>query len=75
MLDLNGKRVVVTGGAGAIGTNLIQRLSQYDGLEVVVIDDLSSGVAQGLDFKKLFFMNPTLLMKILLMRCSANRWM
>jgi UDP-glucose 4-epimerase len=36
-------RVLVTGGAGFIGANLVQRLSASGGYEVVVLDDLSAG--------------------------------
>lgn len=38
-----GKRVLVTGGAGAIGSNLTRRLVEAGAKEVVVLDDLSSG--------------------------------
>ena len=37
------KRVLVTGGAGAIGSNLTRRLAEL-GAQVVILDDLSSGV-------------------------------
>jgi nucleoside-diphosphate-sugar epimerase len=37
-----GKRVLVTGGAGAIGSNLVKALV-FLGSQVVVVDDLSSG--------------------------------
>jgi nucleoside-diphosphate-sugar epimerase len=38
-----GSTVLVTGGAGAIGSNLTAQLSEYDAAEVVILDDLSSG--------------------------------
>lgn len=38
---LNNKRIVVTGGAGFIGSNLVHTLAKEN--EVVVIDDLSTG--------------------------------
>lgn len=41
-------RVVVTGGAGFIGANLVGRLVQ-NGADVVVIDDLSSGFRSNLE--------------------------
>ncbi|UYP48025.1 GDP-L-fucose synthase [Candidatus Lokiarchaeum ossiferum] len=36
------KRIIVTGGAGAIGSNLIRKLLELDAF-VIVVDDLSSG--------------------------------
>lgn len=37
-----GKTVLVTGGAGAIGSNLTRKLAEL-GTRVIVVDDLSSG--------------------------------
>lgn len=46
MIPLTRKKVIVTGGAGFIGSNLVQELSsQYD---VIVIDDLSTGRIENL---------------------------
>ncbi len=38
----NGKTVLVTGGAGAIGSNLVKTLSNLDTRKIIIIDDLSS---------------------------------
>ena len=38
-----GKRILVTGGAGAIGSNLVKTLLKADPEKIIVIDDLSSG--------------------------------
>ena len=38
----NGKTVLVTGGAGAIGSNLVKTLSQLETKKIIIIDDLSS---------------------------------
>ena len=43
---LRGKRLVVTGGAGFVGSHLVERLAERN--EVVVLDDFSSGSLQNL---------------------------
>ena len=42
-MTLESKNVVVTGGAGAIGSRLVRRVLADGAAEVIVIDDLSSG--------------------------------
>lgn len=42
-LSLKRKRVLVTGGAGAIGSNLVRRLVQAHDCDVTVVDDFSQG--------------------------------
>ena len=37
------KKVLVTGGAGAIGSNLVRELSQCGAKLIILLDDLSSG--------------------------------
>jgi nucleoside-diphosphate-sugar epimerase len=46
---LSGKKVVVTGGAGFIGSHLCEELTQL-GAEVVSVDDYSAGHAGNIDF-------------------------
>ena len=45
--DLKGQRVVVTGGAGFVGSNTVKRLLQ-SGASVVVVDDFYTGAADNL---------------------------
>jgi len=40
--DYEGKIVLVTGGAGCIGTNLCRKLAERNAEKVVILDDLSS---------------------------------
>ena len=37
-----GVRILVTGGAGCIGTNLVRKLSEIGSREVIILDNLSS---------------------------------
>lgn len=38
-----GKKILVTGGAGAIGSNLVKKLCELDASLVLVLDDMTSG--------------------------------
>jgi len=40
--DYDGKTILVTGGAGAIGGNLCRKLSELNAKKVIILDDLSS---------------------------------
>ncbi|RQW81153.1 MAG: NAD-dependent epimerase/dehydratase family protein [Methanothrix sp.] len=40
--DYDGKTILVTGGAGAIGGNLCRKLSELNAEKVIILDDLSS---------------------------------
>lgn len=48
MIDWQGKRVLVTGGAGFIGSHLVDRLVEL-GAVVVVLDDFSTGRVENMD--------------------------
>ena len=48
MIDLNGKRVLVTGGAGFVGSHLCERLIEL-GAKVVVIDNFSTGKSENIE--------------------------
>jgi len=43
-----GKTILVTGAAGAIGSNLANRLSEDTGNRVIILDDLSAGHAENI---------------------------
>lgn len=49
MSDLAGARVLVTGGAGVVGSTLVDALVPVDPAEIVVLDDFSRGLAEHLD--------------------------
>ena len=51
MTDFKYKKVLVTGGAGFIGSNLIEKLVSL-GVETVSIDDLSAGKKRNLEHLK-----------------------
>jgi nucleoside-diphosphate-sugar epimerase len=40
--DFKGKTVLVTGGAGCVGSNLCKRLAELEAKEIIILDDLSS---------------------------------
>ena len=40
--EYEGKVVLVTGGAGAIGSNLCRKLAELNAKKVIILDDLSS---------------------------------
>lgn len=48
-MELNGKRVVVVGGAGLIGSHVVDRLVREDVREVVVYDNFTRGTLGNLD--------------------------
>jgi UDP-glucose 4-epimerase len=43
------ERVLVTGGSGFIGSNLVRHLNAVSDVDVVVLDDFSTGIASNLD--------------------------
>jgi len=53
-INLKGKTVLVTGGAGFIGSHVVDRLVE-EGARVVVLDNLSSGSKKNLNSKAIFY--------------------
>ena len=45
MFELKNKKVLVTGGAGFVGSNLVKKLIEQYHCEVTVLDDLFTGGA------------------------------
>jgi UDP-glucose 4-epimerase len=64
-----GKRILVTGGAGAIGTTLVRNLCAADAGLVLVLDDLTSGYRWNLpSAKNLMFVQGSILDEVKLKR-------
>lgn len=57
MNGISGKNVLVTGGAGFIGSHLVDRLIQEEPNKIVVIDNLFLGNLSNLDYAKTNFEN------------------
>ena len=51
------RKVLVTGGAGFIGSNLVRVIREHTGAAVVVLDDLSSGYRENLDSLPITFVS------------------
>ena len=55
------KKIIVTGGAGFIGSHLIKKLIDNGAEEILVIDDLSTGKVENIkDFKAVSYTHLTL---------------
>ena len=69
-----GQRIVVTGGAGAIGSNLCRALLEHGAEKVVVLDDLSSAVRWSVpDDSRVLFVQGSVLDERDLRRVFAER--
>ena len=47
-MDIRGKKIVVIGGAGLIGSHTVDRLTQEDVGEIVIYDNFVRGTAENL---------------------------
>lgn len=71
---MSGKTILVTGGAGAIGSNLVRALLDHDATQVVVLDDLSSAARWNLpESPRLSFIQGSVLDEALLKRAFKHR--
>lgn len=69
-----GRKILVTGGAGAIGSNLVRHLASLGTAEVVVLDDLSSSQRWNVpDLPNVRFLRGSVLSDIALSRAFARR--
>jgi len=69
-----GKKAVVTGGAGLIGSNLVRRLLELDVEKVLVLDDLSASVKWTLpNHTKMVFVEGDVADEVLLKRIFMER--
>ena len=47
-MDIRGKRLIVVGGAGLIGSHIVDELTREDVGEIVVYDNVARGTAENL---------------------------
>jgi len=52
------KKIIITGGAGAIGSNLVRKLIELGVDNIVIIDNLDSGIRENIpDDKRVYYIN------------------
>ncbi|MFB0520347.1 MAG: NAD-dependent epimerase/dehydratase family protein, partial [Desulfatiglandales bacterium] len=69
-----GKTILVTGGAGLIGSNLVRRLAELDAKKILVLDDLSSAVRWNIpDAPNVVFIQGDVADEVLLKRAFFDR--
>lgn len=72
--DYDGKTILVTGGAGAIGGNLCRKLSEINAKKVIILDDLSSSYAWNIPKgKNIMFVKGSILDDEMLKRVFKER--
>jgi len=72
--DYDGKIILVTGGAGAIGGNLCRKLSELGAKKVIILDDLSSSYEWNIpQAKNIMFVKGSILDDEMLMRVFKEK--
>jgi UDP-glucose 4-epimerase len=72
--DYEGKTILVTGGAGAIGGNLCRKLSEMNAKKVIILDDLSSSYEWNIPkADNIFFANGSILNDEMLKRVFKEK--
>lgn len=72
--DYEGKTILVTGGAGAIGGNLCRKLSEMNAHKVIILDDLSSSYEWNIpEADNIFFVKGSILNDEMLKRVFKEK--
>lgn len=72
--NLRGKVVLITGGAGAIGSNLVRAVAECQSKAVVVLDDLSAGYEWNIPaLPNVLFVKGSVLDEVVLRRVFAEK--
>jgi len=72
--DYDGKTILVTGGAGAIGGNLCRKLSELNAKKVIILDDLSSSYSWNIpQAKNIMFVKGSILDDEMLKRVFKDK--
>lgn len=72
--EFEGRTILVTGGAGCVGSNLVRRLSELNAKKIIILDDLSSAYEWNIPkAKNVHFVNGSILDDEMLRRVFKER--